>query len=51
MLNHTSSGDLLARHYISGTNGLAPVELRLGTLGITDPTFEVFVLVLTYRAT
>lgn len=28
-------------HYVSVTNGLAPVELRLGTLGITNPTYEV----------
>ena len=44
LLHHTTQRDVLTHHYISGTDGLAPVELRLGTLGITNPTFEVCAL-------
>jgi len=39
--NHTEKQDLLTKHYILGTNSLAPVELLLGLLRITNPTFEV----------
>ena len=40
MLHHTSD-DAMMNHYLLGTESLAPVQLRLGMLGLTNPTYEV----------
>ena len=38
---HHVHNDRVANHYIQGTNSLAPVETRLGTLPIPNETYEV----------
>ena len=40
VLHHVRK-DVLANHYIQGTNSLAPVETRLGTLPIRNEAYDV----------
>ena len=44
MLHHSTAHDTMMNHYLLGTDSLAPVQLRLGMLGLTNPTYEVCVL-------
>jgi len=46
MLNHATASDAMMNHYLLGTDSLAPVQLRLGMLGLTNPTYEVSILFL-----
>ena len=48
MLHHNSTREAMTNHYLLGTDSLAPVQLRLGMLGLTNPTYEACNLLLSH---